>query len=64
MPQWSVTTADGKEFPVPQGARLNLIFTSADDLVQHVNGLIQPVAAQFGLEVIMKKKGLAVVKPG
>jgi len=64
MPSWKVRTKDGGDVNVPEGADLQLIFTSADDLIGFVNSTILPVARQFGYEVSIRPVGMAVVRPG
>jgi len=49
---------------VPEGSDLQLVFTSADDLIGFVNSTILPVARQFGYELSIKPVGMAVVRPG
>jgi hypothetical protein len=63
MPLWQVMK-DGQEVKQPEGSNLNLVFTSAEDLTAFLNTVIQPLAHSFGYEIILKKKGLPVVKPG
>jgi hypothetical protein len=64
MPSWKVRSRDGGEVSVPEGAELQLIFTSADDLIGFLNSTILPVARQFGYEVLVRPVGMAVVRPG
>jgi hypothetical protein len=47
-----------------RGAELQLVFTSADDLIGFLNSTILPVARQFGYEVLVRPVGMAVVRPG
>jgi len=63
MPAWKVVHG-GREGSVPEGSDLQLIFTSADDLIGFVNTTILPVARQFGYELVMRPVGMAVVRPG
>jgi hypothetical protein len=63
MPAWKVVHG-GHEVSVPEGSDLQLIFTSADDLIGFVNTTILPVARQFGYEIVMRPVGMAVVRPG
>jgi hypothetical protein len=63
MPAWKIMHR-GEELNVPEGSDLQLVFTSADDLIGFVNSTILPVARQFGYELSIKPVGMAVVRPG